>query len=1755
MLTSNGAQAYLDTGVVTLKVAQDAGEVLDGIVAGEITSDSISNKKIDRLKTTEQFGRKAVSSVLGVEVKRASSASAQRAAVREAIRTFEQNNAQQNVVATAQNQAQQRETPLGMEFDAQNSIPAMMQQNAVDSVGMPTMQQTAPETATQETAPATATQQTASEIGTGTVGNARAVPQAQVSAQNGKVSTGQVESNTEMRAATRAVSNVHGDANTAPMSYKEFKYRMKNDKEFRNRYAPSNKNLSEEERNTIAYDTYLTQEQAKTNSDRADTVQHSVKDNQYGVERNEYSEKLDQKVVSAIDALAKLFHLKVRFGDLGGNNGLYHADTGLIELDIDPQHSGASNGFLFSVSHEIGHAVKARIGAKAWEEFADYAVKAKSGEKTIKAKQESATEYSEYKVAREEVVCDFIGELLSEQKTLDTFCESIKSGEINAETARGIVAAWRKITGILRGKGVKQTDTATAALVQRVQEQFNTDIETAENAVRKMQKALSAAMKVETQNKNAAETGDAMFNKKNNTKMSATSPLSGSPATQGSVGKTLKSITAAAEHLGIKVNLSQVSDYVKSAIAVFSDVLDAISNNTPVRGSKHNISAGNIVGILIDNGVLKRGGTSGSAYRTDENRTLRISNHSARADNFTTDGENLSVVLLKTNKINDFVGNDNADVIEVQFKKDYLDKNPEVFKNLVKDIARFVVTGEYHDTAGAKRYNISGSEEFRTRMNKRLAEDEEARKVMRSKKDKHSSSVQTQEDATYISLAEKYRDGTATVEETEQLQKMVDEAAKAAGYSVRAYHGTQSGGFTEFTQADDGYSYWFTDRENVSESYAGGENGIYKVCLDLGKSLYVDAAFSKWNQIVFNGQTMRTRDIVDYAHKNGYDSVHFENVIDIGKNGSKKSEITAEYEEDAIEIEAESEEDAISQAISYYEDQLNEGSEELGRLKFQESADELVAFYETDEPGESIITDIRFTAEKIDRNVFSVRAEVTESVGQSPATVYAVFDGKQVKSAEAVTYDDNGNVIPLSERFNTDKTNIRYSKKDKPRRIVPTPEEAKALDERLKAREEEKAAQKRKERDETIKRLVYTSPGFAPYRSAKDNLSSMADEYGRIPQGESPARDVTVPVSTDGETKVRRTVRTAMEAEATPKEMIPHIEESIVEGNFNYKQKKNAKTMEAAREWVERRGDVTKAYEDWISEKNRRLNADMIARGFIIYNNLSNAYVNAKTETERTALREKAISILQDISVMGTVAGQTAQAIRLLKQQSPESQYYALERSVRKLQDGINERYGDKQNDAPKIEIDKERAAKWIQALREGDMDLAYDLEEVLFQQIAKQIPKTLSDRLNAWRYLSMLGNPKTLIRNAVGNAAFTPITMAKDQIGALMEKLLPKEQRTKYFGSLHASKEGRALLKFASEDALSSDVQQMMERNKYDDTNVNDRLARAVSERRSTFDAPVLKQWQAATRYMMEKMPGMGDEFYKGIHYRRAFAGAAMARGYTVADFTSGRVSETELIKLRTYATNQAMKATFNDANKFSDLVSRMHTKSKVVNTAIEGTLPFKRTPANVAVRSFEYSPVAMIRSLTTDLYALKTGKITGQEYIEHLAQGVTGTVMFGLGWLAAATGIVRVGADDDDEREGRQSYSLELFGESITLDWLAPTSVAFFMGAEARELFSDRDIGESFLDAAIDAGSNIFAPVLEMTALSGAKDLLDTFVYSYNKDGADAGQIVLALFVQPFLSYLGQFAPTAFGQFENMFEPYRTTTYVGDIQGTARL
>ncbi|MBQ4572136.1 MAG: hypothetical protein IJA80_02515 [Clostridia bacterium] len=51
--------------------------------------------------------------------------------------------------------------------------------------------------------------------------------------------------------------------------------------------------------------------------------------------------------------------------------------------------------------------------------------------------------------------------------------------------------------------------------------------------------------------------------------------------------------------------------------------------------------------------------------------------------------------------------------------------------------------------------------------------------------------------------------------------------------------------------------------------------------------------------------------------------------------------------------------------------------------------------------------------------------------------IYVVFNPENVKSADMVTYDENGEVIPLSERFNEENKDMRYSLNDNTEDIAP----------------------------------------------------------------------------------------------------------------------------------------------------------------------------------------------------------------------------------------------------------------------------------------------------------------------------------------------------------------------------------------------------------------------------------------------------------------------------------------------------------------------------------------------------------------------------------------------------------------------------------------------------------------------------------------------------------------------------------------------
>lgn len=105
-------QAYIDAGAPE-DVAKTAGEVLDGIVSGEITSENITNRQIMELMADKGYGREAIAQTLGVEVTEEKTTSAMRRAVKKAIAQYENNTAQQAAEGTQREVTEQPDTTEG----------------------------------------------------------------------------------------------------------------------------------------------------------------------------------------------------------------------------------------------------------------------------------------------------------------------------------------------------------------------------------------------------------------------------------------------------------------------------------------------------------------------------------------------------------------------------------------------------------------------------------------------------------------------------------------------------------------------------------------------------------------------------------------------------------------------------------------------------------------------------------------------------------------------------------------------------------------------------------------------------------------------------------------------------------------------------------------------------------------------------------------------------------------------------------------------------------------------------------------------------------------------------------------------------------------------------------------------------------------------------------------------------------------------------------------------------------------------------------------------------------------------------------------------------------------------------------------------------------------------------------------------------------------------------------------------------------
>lgn len=522
----------------------------------------------------------------------------------------------------------------------------------------------------------------------------------------------------------------------------------------------------------------------------------------------------------------------------------------------------------------------------------------------------------------------------------------------------------------------------------------------------------------------------------------------------------------------------------------------------------------------------------------------------------------------------------------------------------------------------------------------------------------------------------------------------------------------------------------------------------------------------------------------------------------------------------------------------------------------------------------------------------------------------------------------------------------------------------------------------------------------------------------------------------------------------------------------------------------------------------------------------------------KTGDKTKLQDAIQATAVAGTSAGQTVQALSLLNHQTPEGQAIWLQRSVDKMNNDLKKTRG---KNAEQFNLTEDMIDKIVNS-KDND-DLQNNLNDV-YKQLGQQVSKTNLQKIDAWRYFSMLANPKTHIRNIVGNTAMAGVQGVKNKVAGAIEgtisKVNPNMERNHTIVSAN-----KKVTTFAKNDIKNVADRLGLNENKY---NPKTRLENSMR----TFKSDTLEN-------TIGKLFGLNDNLLEAEDGWGLKAGytKALSEYMTANNLNPNTITDKQLAKARNYAVEQAQEATFHQASAIASSLNQFQNKNRLTKFIIGSTLPFKKTPINVAKAGLEYSPVGLTKSLIYDTVKLRKGNITVNKYIDNISKGLTGTGIALLGYALADAGILKASGSDDtdkekyDEEMGKQTYSITIAGNTYSLDWLAPTGIPLFIGAECHELMqtekeektSSSDENSKYSKALksatniLDSFTNAMNPMTEMSMLSG----LTSALKSYEQGSS---QMIASLGTNAVKSYVNQFVPTALGQIARTTDKYERDT-----------
>ena len=458
-----------------------------------------------------------------------------------------------------------------------------------------------------------------------------------------------------------------------------------------------------------------------------------------------------------------------------------------------------------------------------------------------------------------------------------------------------------------------------------------------------------------------------------------------------------------------------------------------------------------------------------------------------------------------------------------------------------------------------------------------------------------------------------------------------------------------------------------------------------------------------------------------------------------------------------------------------------------------------------------------------------------------------------------------------------------------------------------------------------------------------------------------------------------------------------------------------------------------------------------------------------------------------------------------------------------------------------------------------SDSDEIMEAHADLLAALNEKNPKSKLDVVQEIRYLNMLGNPKTHIRNIFGSGFFSPIRQISNSIRAGIERS-PLVKNSGLEITPHGGLSPTALIEANRKNPTTEagkkakDAFERLKPELLGSMKLDNQL---YSGRAKTLSGKMLDKVSDFNSTLLSKE----DDYFKQKAFRENYI-----KSYEAYKKRGTPITKKIEKKIEAEAMQEAQIATFNEYNEFAKFLSRISKNANDPNASglartggltLNAVMPFTKVPANIMKQSVNYSPIGLVKGFSGMQSAIKKGDSEAlNRAIDELASGTTGTGIFLAGMLLGKTTdrfTTNAGKDDAAAKfkkaQGMQNYSVTYTAPdgqnySITLDWLVPNSATFFAGVElANQMkagnFNALDLSGSWAQIT----SRIVEPVMETSMLSGLYSMLESTRNGY---GDDDKQSALSIMLRETAqSYVNSLAPTMLGQAAR-------TAYSSDLQVT---